>query len=96
VNGKPADTVVCPFPPTSGELGSPTSGQYVEVEPDVTGSGTPFGYTGSAADQIDTLFSPTSVANQAIEIDDYFVKVPIPTTLRLPARAAKWSPAHSR
>ena len=37
VNGKTADaviTVVCPFPPFPGETGSPTSGQYVEVEPE--------------------------------------------------------------
>ena len=87
VNGKSADavvTVVCPFPLTAGELGTPTSGQYVEVEPEVVGGSSVFGYTGSAADSIDALFSPTSTANQPVVIHDYFVKVPIPTTLRLP------------
>ena len=87
VNGKTADaviTVVCPFPPTPGETGSPTAGQYVEVEPEVAGTGAPFGFTGSAADSIAALFSPASVTNEAIVIHDYFVHVPIPTTFRLP------------
>jgi hypothetical protein len=86
VNGKAADaviTVVCPFPITPGETGSPTSGQYVEVEPEAAGSAAPFGYTGSAADSISAVFSPTAT-NGSVVIRAYFVQVPIPTTLRLP------------
>ncbi|HEV2344249.1 MAG TPA: hypothetical protein VGS97_09165 [Actinocrinis sp.] len=87
VNGKTADAViavVCPFPPTPGELGAPLSGQYVEVEPEVvTPTGT-FGFTGSAANSIDAVFTPASALSEAIVIKDWFVQVPIPTTLRLP------------
>lgn len=87
VNGKTADaviTVVCPFPPSTAELGSPLPGQYVEVEPEVAGTAAPFGYTGSAADSIAAVFGPTSAASGSVLIHDYFVKVPIPTTLKLP------------
>jgi hypothetical protein len=87
VNGKTADaviTVVCPFPYTQGETGSPLSGQYVEVEPEVVSPAGTFGYTGSAADSIAAVFSPASSLSEAIVIKDWFVQVPIPTTLRLP------------
>jgi hypothetical protein len=87
VNGKTANaviTVVCPFPPTPGELGSPLSGQYVEVEPEAAGTAGPFGFTGSAANSISAVFSPASATNEAVVIHDYFVHVPIPTTLKLP------------
>lgn len=69
VNGKTADaviTVVCPVPLSAGELGTPLGNQYVEVEPEVVGAGTPFGFTGSAADQIDALFTPASAINEAV------------------------------
>jgi hypothetical protein len=87
VNGKAADaviTVACPFPPTPGELGTPTSGQYVEVEPEAAGTAGPFGYTGSAADSIGAVFSPASATTSSVLIHSYFVHVPIPTTLKLP------------
>ena len=87
VNGKTADaviTVVCPFPLTAGELGSPAPGQYVEVEPEAPGTATPFGFTGSAANSITAVFGPASAVSEAVIIKDYFVHVPIPTTLKLP------------
>lgn len=87
VNGKPADaviTVVCPFPPAPGAVGSPLPGQYVEVEPEASGVAGPFGYTGSAANSIAAVFGPTSVISQVVVIHDYFVQVPIPTTLKVP------------
>jgi hypothetical protein len=87
VNGKTANaviTVACPFPPTPGELGSPLPGQYVEVEPEAAGTAGPFGFTGSAADSIAAVFSPASATNEAVVIHDYFVQVPIPTTLKVP------------
>lgn len=87
VNGKTADAViavVCPFPLTPGELGSPLSGQYVEVEPEVVTPDGTFGFTGSAADSIDAVFSPASALSEAVVLNDWFVQVQIPTTLKLP------------
>lgn len=87
VNGKTADaviTVVCPFPATAGELGSPLPGQYVEVEPEASGAASPFGFTGSAADSVAAVFGPASTVSASVLIHDYFVHVPIPTTLKVP------------
>lgn len=87
VNGKTADATVyvaCPGPVTAGETGTAISGQYVEVEPEAAGSTSLFGYTGSAADSITAIFGPSAVANQGVVIHDYFVQVPIPSTLKLP------------
>lgn len=87
VNGKTADaviTVACPFPLTAGELGSPLPGQYVEVEPEASGAASPFGFTGSAANSIAAVFAPSSVVSESLVINDYFVQVPIPTTLKVP------------
>jgi hypothetical protein len=87
VNGKVADaviTVVCPFPPTTGEPGSPTPGQYVEVEPEVGGAAGPFGFTGSAADSVGAFFTPAGSSTGGVLIHSCFVRVAIPTTLKLP------------
>lgn len=87
VNGQSANTViavVCPFPLTAGETGSPVSGQYVEVEPEVVTPAGPYGFTGSAADSVDAVFTPASALSEAVVIKDWFVRVPLPSTLRLP------------
>lgn len=85
---KPTIVVVCPGPAYLGQTGHPVSGQYVEayaVPPPVTS--TVVGFTGTAADQIDALFTGESVAttaNPPVVITSFFVKVPIPTSLNLP------------
>lgn len=83
----PQIKVVCPGPVYPGETGHPASGQYVEaneVYPPITSS--TVGFTGSAATQIDALFSApnSAVVNPPVVIDAYAVLVAIPTTLNLP------------
>jgi hypothetical protein len=96
VNGGPTPTstavpvikVVCPGPIYPGETGHPISGQTVEVDavfpPYPNSSG--LGFTGSAAKQIDAIFSSPAAAstNPPIVLSDFFVAYPIPTTLNLP------------
>ena len=85
--GVPIIKVICPGPVVTGETGHPLSGQYIEAYrllPPVTASGV--GYTGSAADQIDALFTGPSAAtvNPPVVIKAFDVEVAIPTTLNLP------------
>src|ERR1700736_1590607 len=56
---EPVIKVVCPGPVILGETGHPISGQFVEVEAVVPPTPLPpqIGFTGSAARQIDALFS---------------------------------------
>lgn len=84
----PVIKVVCPGPVTAGETGHPILGQTVEVDalfPPVTNPAG-LGYTGSAAHQIDALFSsPIAAAvNPPIVLSNFFEAYPIPTTLNLP------------
>lgn len=84
VNGVSSDAVikmVCPIPLAAGETGHPLGGQTVEVETALTVS-TPDGFTGSAATQIDAIFSAPTAANvnPPIEFSGYFIQEPIPTT----------------
>jgi hypothetical protein len=82
----PVIVVACPGP--VGGTGHPIAGQSVEASlllPPITS--TAVGFTGSAAHEIDVLFSGSAVTpatNPPIVISTYFVKVPIPTTLNLP------------
>lgn len=83
----PQIKVICPGPIVVGETGHPVSGQYVEayeIYPPITAQSP--GFTGSAAHEIDALFSGPSAAfvNPPVVINAYFVQVPIPTTLNLP------------
>lgn len=85
--GTPIIKVVCPGAIYPGETGHPVSGQYVEafeLLPPVTAAAV--GFTGSAATQIDVLFSgaSTAVVNPPVVIDAYSVLVAIPTSLNLP------------
>jgi hypothetical protein len=89
VNGASAKAVikvVCPGPVTSTSTGHPISGQTLEVFsvlPPATGT---IGYTGSAAHQIDALFTAPSSAtdNPPVVLSSFFAPVAIPTTLLLP------------
>jgi hypothetical protein len=83
----PVIKVVCPGAIYPGETGHPISGQYVEafeLLPPVTSASV--GFTGSAATEIDVLFSgaTTAAANPPVVINAYSVLVPIPTSLNLP------------
>ncbi|MBS2963413.1 hypothetical protein KGA66_10175 [Actinocrinis puniceicyclus] len=83
----PTIEVVCPGPVALGQTGHPVSGQYLEAYTVLPPTSTAVGFTGSAADQIDALFTGTSVAttaNPPVVITSFFVKVPIPTSLNLP------------
>lgn len=87
--GVPIIKVICPGPVVVGQTGHPLAGQYIEAYrllPPVTASAV--GFTGSAADQIDALFTftgPTAAAvNPPVVIKEFDVAVPIPTTLNLP------------
>jgi hypothetical protein len=79
--------VVCPGPVTPGEQGHPVSGQTVAaflVLPPVA-SPNQFGFTGTAAHQIDVFFSPASSGVAApVVLTAYGVQAKIPTTLLLP------------
>jgi hypothetical protein len=84
---EPVIKVVCPGPITPGETGHPLAGQFVEVDavgPPVTT--TQVGFTGSAAREIDALFSGPSSAtvNPPVVLKFFFAPVQIPTTLNLP------------
>jgi hypothetical protein len=89
VNSASANAVIkvlCPGPVTGTSMGHPISGQTVEVFrvlPPTTGT---VGYTGSAAHQIDALFSAPSSAtvNPPIVLSSFFAPVAIPTSLLLP------------
>ncbi|HZU56390.1 MAG TPA: hypothetical protein VFA06_11025 [Actinocrinis sp.] len=82
----PVIKVICPGPYQPGQTGHPISGQYVEAYAVVPPTSSLVGYTGSAADQIDALFSGAvaSTVNPPVAIKNFFVEVPIPTTLNLP------------
>ena len=98
VNGGPTPTstaepvikVICPGPIYPGKTGHPAAGQTVQVNAEFPPFPTPipsyFGFTGSAANQIDAIFtSPASAStNAAIVLPNFFVAYPIPTTLNLP------------
>ncbi len=96
VNGGPTPTssavpvikVFCPGPVGGSVTGHPLDGQTVEVDAVFPTSPVPsqLGFTGSAAKQIDALFSgstSTSV-NPPIVLTSFFVAYKIPTTLNLP------------
>jgi hypothetical protein len=81
--------VICPGPILPNETGHPVDGQTVQVNavyPPVSGDLTRLGFTGSAAKQIDAIFSsPTSAsANTPIVLTSFFAAFKIPTTLNLP------------
>jgi len=88
VNGVPSATptatitVVCPGPISLSSTGHPIAGQTVEVETVVPVTSAVPGYTGSAADSIDVIFSTPSAAaaNPPIVLTSFFVKYAIPTT----------------
>lgn len=97
VNGGPSPTaaaepvikVACPGPITPGETGHPLSGQTVEANaifPPYSGDFSQLGFTGSAANEIDAIFTaPTAAtANPPIVIKAFDLAYPIPTTLNLP------------
>lgn len=79
--------VFCAGPIQPGETGHPLAGQYLEAEAiALPTSFSNLGYTGSAADEIDAFFSGASSAtvNPPVVIKNFFVEVPIPTSLNLP------------
>lgn len=89
VNGASAQAVVqvvCPGPVTGSSVGHPVSGQTLEVFRVAASSTATVGYTGSAAHEIDALFSPpsSSTANPPVVLKNFFAPVAIPTTLWLP------------
>jgi hypothetical protein len=92
VNGGNATTaepiikVFCPGPITPGETGHPLAGQKVEVESVLPPTTVVPGFTGSAANSIDAIFSSPSSAsvNPPIVLTSFFAPVAIPTTLNLP------------
>lgn len=76
-------TVRCALPPTPGETGTPAANQDLYVVPAILG--TPVrGFTGANANHLDAVFSFTSMPSETVEIDYYFLSVPLPSTLRLP------------
>lgn len=86
---EPVIKVVCPGPITPGETGHPLAGQTVEADavfPPYPGNFAQLGFTGSAAHEIDAIFTaPTAAtANPPIVIKAFDVAYPIPTTLNLP------------
>ena len=88
VNGAEANAVikvVCPGPVTSGEVGHPIAGQYLEVVTTPVTS-TDSGFTGSLAHSIDAyLVTPTGAATGPVVVfNSFYVKEPIPTTIYLP------------
>lgn len=84
--GVPAIYVLCPGPITAGETGHPASGQYVEAQRLLPPGASTVGFTGTAATQIDVVFSGATyvAANPPVVIDDFDLLVPVPTTLNLP------------
>jgi hypothetical protein len=73
--------VVCAGPASTGH---PAAGQTVEVLTAAPVSSS-VGYTGSAADSIDAIFSaPSDATNAPIVLSSFFAPQPIPTTLNLP------------
>jgi len=82
----PVIKVICPGPIQPGETGHPLDGQYVEAYAVLPPTTSIAGYTGSAAHEIDALFSGVTTANvnPPVVIKNFFVEVPIPTTLNLP------------
>jgi hypothetical protein len=97
VNGGPTPTstavpvikVVCPGPVVPNETGHPIAGQTVQVNaifPPYSVDVTQLGFTGSAAHEIDAIIgTPTGAAvNPPIVLKNFFVAVPIPTSLNLP------------
>ncbi len=86
----PVIKVICPGPIQPGETGHPLAGQYVEAYAVVPPTSSLAGYTGSAAHEIDALFSgaTSTTVNPPVVIKNFFVEVPIPTTLNLPCGGA--------
>lgn len=86
VNGKTADaviTVACPGPVTPTSVGHPVSNQTAEVRSGVS-TVTPFGYTGSAGDEIVAGLTSPSASTQAIVFKAFFAPAAIPTTWWVP------------
>ncbi|NUR62153.1 MAG: hypothetical protein HOV87_26360 [Catenulispora sp.] len=89
VNGQAADAVIqvaCPGPVGPSSTGHPLYGQTAEVRSVVPPVSTLYGYTGSAAKQIDAgLTLPTSVtADPPIVFGSFFAPAKIPTTWVVP------------
>lgn len=86
VGAEPVIKVICPGPITPFETGHPVAGQFVEVSAVGIPSSTIPGYTGSAAREIDAIFSypAYATANTPVVLKNFFVPVEIPTTLNLP------------
>jgi hypothetical protein len=83
----PIVKVFCAGPIQPGETGHPLAGQYLEAYAvALPTSFTSVGYTGTAADEIDAFFSGATSAgvNPPVVIKNFFVEVPIPTSLNLP------------
>ena len=83
----PVIKVFCAGPIQPGETGHPVAGQYLEAYAvALPTSFSNLGYTGTAANEIDAFFSGanSAVVNQPVVIKNFFVEVPIPTTLNLP------------
>ena len=89
VNGNSSDAVIqvaCPGPVSPTSTGHPLDGQTAEVRSVVPPTSSTFGYTGSAARQIDaglTLPSGT-VANPPIVFTSFFAPAKIPATWVVP------------
>ncbi|MGH3414942.1 MAG: hypothetical protein ACRDVE_14825 [Actinocrinis sp.] len=86
VGAEPVIRVVCPGPITPYSTGHPLAGQYVEVQAVAMPVSSVTGYTGSAAREIDAIFSSpaTAAANAPIVLKSFFAPVEIPATLNLP------------
>jgi hypothetical protein len=89
VNGVSAQAVikvVCPGPVSSTSTGHPISGQTLEVFRLLPPTTVTVGYTGSAAHQIDAIFSapPSAAGNPPVVLSSFFAPVAIPTSLVLP------------
>lgn len=89
-NDNPVVTTDCVGPVTPGELGHPTGGQTVSVEPaNPASSSGDVGFTGSAGDSVNVFLSgaaSTGTSSTALvgTLKDYAVQLKIPTTLPVP------------
>lgn len=97
VNGTNVDAVVttdCVGPVVPGEMGHPVSGQFVSVDPAAaSGSAADLGFTGSLGDSVQVfLGGPTASGPSSTglvgTLNDYAVRLAIPTTIEVPCDGA--------
>ncbi|MFE0465064.1 hypothetical protein ACFW1A_37995 [Kitasatospora sp. NPDC058965] len=102
VNGKSTAAAIqmaCFGPVTPGQTGHPLAGQYVEADT-VVPTTTAAGYTGSAGTSIVVSIAGSATGSVQLVgvLDNFFVKLAIPTSLTLPCGGTtevRFSPAPS-